>query len=128
MRRQHSLRAARRYLNLAHACGYVGLTPIYDHENLLMSFVKKHQLLDDDPAERALLEGCTHHSGAKTYLRFISLALLTLGRASEAGFITDVAAAEINGRILDIRAGLSELYQYHFQARRRVTREPSCDP
>ena len=28
------------YLNLAHACGYVGLTPVYDRRNLLDDLVK----------------------------------------------------------------------------------------
>jgi len=104
-----------RYLNLAHVCGYAGLTPVYDHDNLLVHFIQNHDLLHDDPVEKRLVMECSSKTGAKTYLRFISFALHVLGRSVDKGLISDLMAVECNTRILDMREGLSCMYQFHSQ-------------
>lgn len=134
-----------RYLNLAHVCGYAGLTPVYDHDNLLMHFITEHRLLNGDPVEKDLVEECSSKTGAKTYLRFINFALQVLGRAVENENISEVRqprpsrtfvstspqkhvlspvpqlmAIECTDRILDMREGLASMYQYHSQVRRQA--------
>jgi len=107
-----------RFLNLAHVCGYVGLTPVYNHENFLDSFIAEHGLLGEgaaDPTERQLVEECGPAKGAYTYIRFINFALLELGSAVESKLITDVLSVEISRTILGLREGLATMYQYHAQ-------------
>eukprot|EP00966_Prymnesium_polylepis_P332504 7388000-Prymnesium_polylepis.1 len=72
-----------RYLGLAHCCGYIGLTPVYSHENLLEHFIQEFELLEDDPVEHKILAECSTQTGAKVYLRFVSFALSTMGNAVE---------------------------------------------
>ena len=108
-----------RYLGLAHCCGYIGLTPVYSHENLLEHFIQEFELLEDDPVEHKILAECSTQTGAKVYLRFVSFALSTMGNAVEDGLISDFMSVEVCDRILKVRAGLGTMYSYHFQMHKR---------
>jgi len=108
-----------RYLNLAHALAFVGLSPTYTPDNLLNGFIEGHDLhLETSEIEQLRKIGVEAGQGA--YLQCIQWALLVISAAPEAdendtSYIHFMKVYAMQNEILLFRRSIAALFAYHFQ-------------
>lgn len=118
-----------RWLNLAHVTGYVGLSHVYTRVNLLDGLCLKYDLFGDSRStlsrrQSAELKRITElevdgASGSAGYGEFLVWTLRLISSATARG-VLDLADKENMQRlVMQMRAGMTGLYDYQFQVRGR---------
>ena len=108
-----------RYLNLAHALAFVGLSPTYTPDNLLNGFIEEHDL-HVEASEIEQLREIGVETGQGAYLQCIQWALLVISSAPEAdendtSYVHFMKVHAMQNEILLFRRSIAALCAYHFQ-------------
>ena len=108
-----------RWLNLAHITGYVGLTHVYTRVNLLEGVAQTYGLFGRQSIEFKRLKelGLDGGTGNAAYGEFLVWVLRCISSASSRGVLDAATTENMQSLVLQMRAGMTGLYDYQFQAR-----------
>lgn len=102
-----------RYMNAAHASGYVGMTPTYSYANFFQDLNRDFQLLTYQECQR--MREMNMNAGGSCYRELIAWTIREVQDASKKGLIDAQLAFEMREKILKLRGALGGLYDFDDQ-------------
>mmetsp|Transcript_11508 Transcript_11508/g.31031 ORF Transcript_11508/g.31031 Transcript_11508/m.31031 type:complete len:401 (+) Transcript_11508:189-1391(+) len=103
-----------RYMNAAHAAGYVGLSRYYPYSTFFKELNAQNRFLTDQEVER--MEQINMDVGGSCYREIICWCIAEISSAVKAGYIKDpLVAAAFKSRVLSLRGSIGALYDYDDQ-------------
>jgi predicted membrane chloride channel (bestrophin family) len=99
-----------RYMNAAHAAGYVGLGGPYTKKNFFDQFNQEHHLLNQK--EMAKIHVLNMDTGSDTFKELVTWCQREVTLAKKKGLIDTYEAHELHQRVLDFRAAMDGIYDF----------------
>jgi len=97
-----------RYMNAAHAAGYVGLSDVYPRKSYFAPINEQFRLLTD--AELARMDDVNMDKGGSAYRELIVWATMEVQSAKAEGLLDREHATLMRNLILQLRASMGQLY------------------
>ena len=94
----------------AHICGYVGLSDVYQKQNLFDKFNVEHGLLTEK--EMGRLKQYDMDAGSGTFKELCTWCQLEVSKAKKARHLDSHEAEKLHHHVLELRAGMDGLYDH----------------
>ena len=105
-----------KWLNLAHICGYVGLSAVYTRVNLLEGVAKRHNLLGRKSHELQRINDLDLDNSRTpvAYGEFLIWVLRIIDLGTQEGTVSHASAENMQQAILQMRMGMTGLFDLQF--------------
>ena len=102
-----------RYMNAAHVAGYIGLSDTYTKKNLFDAINPSHKMLTDQELQR--IDLLKMNDGSDAFRELTTWTLKEIMKAQNDGLIEGRFAGELRDKVLNFRAAMESIYDYHDQ-------------
>ena len=102
-----------RFMNAAHCAGYIGLSDTYTKQNLFDALNPSYKMLTKQ--ELARIEALDMNDGSEAFRELTTWVLKEIVKAQNDGLIEGRFAGEMRDKVLNFRAAMESVYDYHDQ-------------
>lgn len=97
----------------AHLAGYIGLSDTYTKTNLFDALNPSHKMLTEEELQR--IDGLNMNDGSDAFRELTTWVLREIVQAQNDGLIEGRFAGEMRDKVLNFRAAMESIYDYHDQ-------------
>lgn len=102
-----------RFMNAAHCAGYIGLSDTYTKQNLFDALNPSYKMLTKQELTR--IEALDMNDGSEAFRELTTWVLKEIVKAQNDGLIEGRFAGEMRDKVLNFRAAMESVYDYHDQ-------------